>query len=41
MSLLKKLKGTGVAVVTPFKKDLSIDFVAIKNLVDLDRKSVV
>ena len=32
--LLKKLKGTGVAVVTPFKKDLSIDFVAIKNLVD-------
>ena len=34
MNLLKKLKGTGVAVVTPFKKDLSIDFVAIKNLVD-------
>ena len=34
MSLLKKLNGTGVAVVTPFKKDLSIDFVAIKNLVD-------
>jgi 4-hydroxy-tetrahydrodipicolinate synthase len=34
MSLLKKLKGTGVAVVTPFKKDLSIDFLAIKNLVD-------
>ena len=34
MSLFKKLKGTGVAVVTPFKKDLSIDFVAIKNLVD-------
>ncbi len=34
MSLLKKLKGTGVAVVTPFKKDLSIDFNAIKNLVD-------
>ena len=34
MSLLKKLKGTGVAVVTPFKKDLSIDFNAIKKLVD-------
>ena len=34
MSLLKKLKGTGVAVVTPFKKDLSIDFEAIKKLVD-------
>jgi 4-hydroxy-tetrahydrodipicolinate synthase len=34
MSLLKKLKGTGVAVVTPFKKDLSLDFDAIKNLVD-------
>ena len=34
MSLLNKLKGTGVAVVTPFKKDLSIDFEAIKKLVD-------
>ena len=34
MSLIKKLKGTGVAVVTPFKNDLSIDFDAIKNIVD-------
>ena len=34
MSLLNKLKGTGVAVITPFKKDLSIDFEAIKKLVD-------
>ncbi|MDB4013644.1 4-hydroxy-tetrahydrodipicolinate synthase [Flavobacteriaceae bacterium] len=34
MSLIKKLKGTGVAVVTPFKNDLSIDFDAIKKLVD-------
>ncbi len=34
MSLIKKLKGTGVAVVTPFKNDLSIDFDSIKNIVD-------
>ena len=34
MSLIKKLKGTGVAVVTPFKNDFSIDFDAIKKLVD-------
>ena len=34
MSLIKKLKGTGVAVVTPFKNDLSIDFDAINNIVD-------
>lgn len=34
MSLSQKLKGTGVAIVTPFKKDLSIDFHAIKNLVN-------
>ena len=30
-SLLQKLKGTGVAVVTPFKKDSSVDFDSIKN----------
>ena len=33
-SLFQKLKGTGVAVVTPFKKDFSVDFDSIKNLVD-------
>ena len=33
-SLFQKLKGTGVAVVTPFKKDSSVDFDSIKNLVD-------
>jgi 4-hydroxy-tetrahydrodipicolinate synthase len=33
-SLLQKLRGTGVAVVTPFKKDFSVDFDSIKNLVD-------
>lgn len=32
--LLKKLKGTGVAIVTPFKTDFSIDFSSIKKLVD-------
>lgn len=29
-----QIKGTGVALVTPFKKDLSIDFDALKKLVD-------
>lgn len=31
---MKKLKGTGVAVVTPFKKDLSIDFAALGRVVN-------
>jgi len=31
---LQTLRGTGVAVVTPFKKDFSIDFNSIKNLVN-------
>lgn len=30
----QKLKGTGVALVTPFKKDYSIDFDALKKLVN-------
>ncbi len=30
----QKLKGTGVALVTPFKKDFSIDFDALKKLVN-------
>ncbi|MFM6969846.1 MAG: 4-hydroxy-tetrahydrodipicolinate synthase [Sediminibacterium sp.] len=29
------LKGTGVALVTPFKKDQSIDFAALENLIDI------
>jgi 4-hydroxy-tetrahydrodipicolinate synthase len=29
------LKGTGVALVTPFKKDKSIDFAALENLIDI------
>ena len=33
-NLLQKLRGTGVAVVTPFKKDFSVDFDSIKNLVN-------
>ena len=33
-NLLKKFKGTGVAVATPFKKDMSIDFDSINNIVD-------
>jgi 4-hydroxy-tetrahydrodipicolinate synthase len=28
------MKGTGVALVTPFKKDLSIDFDALENIID-------
>lgn len=29
------LKGTGVALVTPFKKDQSIDFAALENLIEI------
>jgi hypothetical protein len=29
-----KLKGAGVALITPFKKDFSIDFEAIERLVE-------
>ncbi|NCW12412.1 MAG: 4-hydroxy-tetrahydrodipicolinate synthase, partial [Chitinophagia bacterium] len=29
------LKGTGVALVTPFKKDKSIDFAALENIIDI------
>lgn len=31
---MNQLKGLGVALVTPFKKDLSIDFDALKNLIE-------
>lgn len=34
MSLREQLKGTGVALITPFKKDQSIDFDALKNLIN-------
>jgi 4-hydroxy-tetrahydrodipicolinate synthase len=34
------LKGTGVALVTPFKKDQSIDFTALENLIDIQIKGV-
>jgi len=33
--LRETLKGTGVALVTPFKKDKSIDFTALENLIDI------
>lgn len=33
--LRQTLKGTGVAIVTPFKKDKSIDFTALENLIDI------
>jgi 4-hydroxy-tetrahydrodipicolinate synthase len=33
--LRKTLQGTGVALVTPFKKDKSIDFAALENLIDI------
>ena len=33
--LRQTLKGTGVALVTPFKKDKSIDFDALDNLIDI------
>jgi len=31
---MKKFKGTGVAIVTPFKTDLSIDFAALGRVVN-------
>lgn len=34
MSLRSQLRGTGVALVTPFKGDESIDFAALKRLID-------
>ena len=34
MSLLQTLRGTGVALVTPFKEDLSVDYDALENLID-------
>lgn len=34
MSLIPALTGTGVALVTPFSKDLSVDFEALENLID-------
>jgi 4-hydroxy-tetrahydrodipicolinate synthase len=33
--LRQTLKGTGVALVTPFKKDKSIDFAALETLIDI------
>jgi len=33
--LRETLKGTGVALVTPFKKDKSIDFTSLENLIDI------
>ncbi|OQY03592.1 MAG: 4-hydroxy-tetrahydrodipicolinate synthase [Bacteroidetes bacterium 4572_117] len=34
MTIKKKLKGTGVAIVTPFRKDSSIDFLSLQKLLD-------
>jgi len=34
MSLRNVLRGTGVAVVTPFKKDFSIDYNALENIIN-------
>ncbi|ANI89121.1 4-hydroxy-tetrahydrodipicolinate synthase [Arachidicoccus ginsenosidimutans] len=34
MSLKNILKGTGVAIVTPFKKDFSIDYEALENVIN-------
>lgn len=31
---MKKIKGTGVALVTPFKSDKSIDYESLQKLVD-------
>ena len=33
--LREQLRGTGVAIITPFRKDGSVDFEALENLIDL------
>ena len=32
--MIRKIKGTGVALVTPFKSDLTVDFRALTSLVN-------
>ena len=34
MSLKNSLKGTGVALITPFKKNFDIDFDALEKMID-------
>ncbi len=34
MTIQKKLKGTGVAIITPFRKDSSVDFSSLEKLVN-------
>ena len=34
MSSQNKFTGTGVAIITPFKKDLNIDFIALERHID-------
>ena len=34
MSLINKLEGTGVAIITPFKKNTDVDFDALSKLID-------
>lgn len=34
MSLINKLSGTGVAIITPFKKNSEVDFDSLANLID-------
>ncbi|HWH62409.1 MAG TPA: dihydrodipicolinate synthase family protein, partial [Ginsengibacter sp.] len=34
MSLRNTLHGTGVALITPFKKNLEVDYFALENLID-------
>jgi 4-hydroxy-tetrahydrodipicolinate synthase len=41
MSLIKELKGTGVALITPFKDDYEIDFDALEKVIDFVIKGEV
>ena len=34
MNLQDQLRGTGVALVTPFKQDMEIDFVALERVIN-------
>ena len=34
MSLTNKLRGTGVAIITPFKHNKEVDYTALEGLID-------
>ena len=41
MALRQQLRGTGVALITPFQSDFSVDYTALEKIIDFDIKSGV